>query len=170
MKKTHPHTKRRSKAAHNPMALAMNRVAVLSHRHQDNLLSIMEGALQALHDRTLDSVDWDNLTQAINIGLQLAERCGICSDEASTATLRSGSKALGAVAKRLNDGLGCAVFPDELHAVDLAVELVTVQLANTTVRDLEAAIKGVAKLKADARAGRIDSISLKPTEQERATA
>lgn len=168
MKKAPHKSKRDSASVRNPMALAKSRVAVISTTHQDNLLAILEESLQTLHDRTLTAFEWDNLTQGINLGIQLATRRRLCADAKSVALLNKASLAMGAIAKRSNGGMGLIVFPDEVDAVDAAIERVAIQLAHVTVHDLAIALQALASLKAQARAGRIPNICMQPTLTERA--
>ena len=154
---------RPKRVASNNMFLAAQNMAVLTDAERAFLVTPLREAFEAMRSGHCSIEQWELLADAANIAGELVKLL-ICTDQPSVSILTEMLLALGSVCTRYHRTGRIGATGEELKAIAAGIERHDIQLMFTTGLDLKKAGAALEQLKAQARAGRVPSLSIKHAE------
>lgn len=136
----------------NPVAVAIDRAALLRAEDRINLQRIVEHALHAFRSGRDCAAHWRTLADALNTAEQLA-RIGIASDDASRERIADAQRVLADVHRRHAQRGSWTLHGPELQALDDGLWVHRVQLQHCSLGEFDRARHDVAERVRQARAG-----------------
>ncbi len=138
------------RVANDPVLVAITRAIALTPERRAQLFDPIRAAFEAARRGQLTKAGWRDLADAVNVGEQLARR-GIASDR--VGDFLAAMKVLADLIERAEERGTWTMYPAEISALELVVEIHRIQLEHCSQGELMESIAAVRRWVTEAKRG-----------------